>query len=124
MTDRYKELSASLSPEEIETSIDMSDELMAVFDYINAMQYLSEVRKFWHSLTRLTINSKFSPEEVDVIAVALKRREFEISAKSIGYGAIKSPSDDWTPSRVLENMDTTTREPDWRERQLPPTDRE
>ena len=107
--------SEELTRHEIEDSIDASEKLLGVIDYVNAMNYRKEIREFWHSLPSITVKNGFSEDEVDVISAALRRREFELSAKSIGKGAIKpwSSSDNIPPER----------EADWRERQLPPSDR-
>jgi len=99
--------SEELSYEEIETSIDVSDKLQGVFDYINAMQYKSQIKEFWRKLPRISLQNKFTSDEVDVIAATARRKDLELSAKSIGATAAT-----WSPSANIPEA----REPDWMER--------
>ncbi|MCU0667065.1 MAG: hypothetical protein MUF85_00380 [Patescibacteria group bacterium] len=85
----------------------MSPQLQGVLDYINAMQYPSQIRKFWRTLPRIGLENSFTPDEIDVIAASAQRRAFELSSKSIGGKVV---------SRSLSAKIPAKRDPDWMER--------
>lgn len=119
------------APQSEEVASVLSHEAVALLGEISTARFPSQLRGLSRRVAKEAAAQLLSPSEVEqVLAIRdVRLASMIIPTTPTGAQALvppqagAAPAEQWSPTAILDRLPQGEREPDWRERQLPPGDR-